>query len=194
MNVGPSSCQSCCGIVPTAWGRKILPFNPPHPPFKFSLWQWFPQLTMDSEVSHLKNLSPGWVVDLTLLEYTLNECLNSKGFFLRKLLMTEPLVLIWWWPLPVGLAGSGGSTLPQMVLADLESLLLLFLLFPLCLASPVPALGQTGEGSLSHRDSRGSFVGSTPCLPSHLITASCSCVLQVTSQGQRHGKSCWVSL
>jgi len=33
-----------------------------------------------------------------------------------------------------------------MVLADLESLLLLFLLFPLCLASPVPVLGQTGEG------------------------------------------------
>lgn len=41
------------------------------------------------------------------------------------------------------------------------------------------------RGSLSHRDPRGTFVGSTPCLPSHLVTASHSCVLQVTSQGQR---------
>lgn len=45
------------------------------------------------------------------------------------------------------MAGSGGSTLPQMVLADLENLLLLLLLLlPLCLAPLVPALGQTEEG------------------------------------------------
>lgn len=74
----------------------------------------------------------------------------------------------------------------QMVPADLESLLLLLLLqFPPAWPHQSLLWARQEKGSLSHRDSRGSFLESTPCLPSHLVTASFSCVPQVTSQGQR---------
>lgn len=95
---------------------------------------------------------------------------------MRKLLMTEPLVLIWWRPLPVGLAGSRGSTLPQMVLAGPDSLLLLLLLFPLCLAPPVPPLGQIGEGLTEPQGLQRQLCGkhTMPSLPSgHSLTQLC---------------------
>lgn len=60
MNVSPNSCQSSwLWHCSNSLGKKDPPIQPPHPPFKFSLWQWFPQLTMDSEVSQLKNLKSG---------------------------------------------------------------------------------------------------------------------------------------
>lgn len=71
-----------------------------------------------------------------------------------------------------------------MVLSNLESLLLLLLLFPLYWPHRSLLRARQERGSLSHWDSRGSSAGSTPCLPSHLVTASHSCVRQATSQGQ----------
>lgn len=76
--------------------------------------------------------------------------------------------------------------LPHMVLANLESLLLLLLLLFVLYRPHWSLLWLRQErGSLSHRNSRGNSAGSTSCLPSYLVTASHSCVPQATSQGQR---------
>lgn len=102
-------------------------------------------------------------------------------------------MLIWWWPY---LDEAGSWCTCHHGAGDVESLLLPISASPLsgppCQSRSLLWGQQEKRGSVSpsgwevgRRDSRGSSAGSTPCLPSLLVTASYSCVPQTTSQGQR---------